>query len=72
MEVTVLSKPNNMMANVAARTCTDTVDKMPFVSFEDEQEDTNRIINMLIKRGHESVLEHLNYTFDIQGISRAY
>src|SRR5574344_1409753 len=34
------------------------------------EEEINKFINMLIKIGHESPLEHVSFTFAVEGVSR--
>jgi len=48
----------------AARTCTDTREKAP-----DAQD--ARLVQMLVDKGHHSVLEHAVFTFELSGFSRA-
>ena len=47
----------------AGLVCTDSEDKI--------ENYTNDFIKNLISSGHESVIEHINYTFELDGISRA-
>jgi len=49
----------------SARVCYDSFDKA------NPPETTIKIINHLIRSGHESVLEHASATFQIEGVSRA-
>lgn len=41
------------------------------LSFYSNQEDDSEYLGRIIKMGHLSVIEHANYTFGIDGISRA-
>ncbi len=50
----------------AARVCTAREDDKIYTPQEDYE-----MVLKLIKRGHESVLEHMVFTFEIEGISRA-
>lgn len=51
-------------AAIAALTCRGNEDK-----YEDTE--TTQLLARLIKAGHESVIEHINLTFRIEGVSRA-
>lgn len=37
-----------------------------------QQKDQSKYIKMLVKLGHMSVIEHANFTFGIEGVSRAF
>ena len=52
------------IAAYAARVCTDTTERC-------NSEADYTLLKNIIDMGHESVLEHINYTFLIEGISRA-
>ena len=53
------------MVEVAGRVC--------YMSFGRRQKQSNEaFIRHLIQKGHESVLEHVNWTFLITGVSRAF
>lgn len=52
------------IAAYAARVCTDTTERC-------NSEADYALLKNIIDMGHESVLEHINYTFLIEGISRA-
>ena len=54
------------IAELAARTCTATTDKM-----SDTWMDCEAFLMRLVEQGHMSVFEHVNYTFSIKGVSRA-
>jgi thymidylate synthase (FAD) len=58
--------PAEEIIEVAGRVC--------YMSFGERQSPRNNIqyIENLIKSGHESVLEHVSWTFLIQGVSRAF
>ncbi len=58
------------LASCAIRKCTDSMDKVDSVG-DLLGEDDERLIRDCIKKGHESVFEHIIYTFDIYNISRA-
>ncbi len=62
--------PNPELAVViAARTCTQNVD-YEAVRAELREEDVKRILRTVILKNHHSVLEHVNFTFAISGVSR--
>lgn len=54
------------IAELAARTCTATTEKM-----SDTWMDCEAFLMRLVEQGHMSVFEHVNYTFSIKGVSRA-
>lgn len=54
------------IAELAARTCTATTEKM-----SDTWMDCEAFLMKLVEQGHMSVFEHVNYTFSIKGVSRA-
>ena len=54
------------IAELAARTCTATTDKI-----SDTWMDCEAFLMRLVEQGHMSVFEHVNYTFSIKGVSRA-
>ena len=66
MKVTVINCPQNAkeVVSLSARTCYNSRNK-------DVPETRDAFIRGIIKSGHESVLEHISITFDIQGVSRA-
>lgn len=66
MEINILSKTENPIKTIcmSARTCYNSQSKYT-------EENAKDFIKSLIKRGHESPLEHASITFDIKGISRA-
>src|SRR5882724_10516408 len=45
-----------------------------YMSFGEKQSprDTHEYVKRLVKQGHESVLEHVNWGFVISGVSRAF
>jgi thymidylate synthase (FAD) len=59
------AKPAEELVEIAGRMC--------YLSFGESQKerDNCRFITKLIDKGHESVLEHVNWTFLITGVSRA-
>ena len=69
MKVMAMFTQSPFTAYYAARVCTATEDKIG--EFEQAQIDAVPFLQKLIKQGHESVLEHLNFTFHVTGISRA-
>lgn len=70
MDVRLLYNTPAKVIVIAARTCTGTVydsqSSDHFITPKDTQ-----MIRALIAKGHESVLEHVVYTFSIKGLSRA-
>jgi len=62
--VELVHHTNHTVAMYAARTCTDTEHKT-------KDPDDQKLLLKCIEKGHESVLEHIVYTFKIEGISRA-
>ena len=64
MRVTCYQSTKVDVAKVAGMTCTASADVACFIG-------TREFIQKLIDRGHESVLEHIVYTFRVQGITRA-
>lgn len=68
MKITLLSKDclENMLWNTveAALTCTGNEERLT-------KTDKKALLLKLIRLGHESVLEHINFTFRIEDISRA-
>ncbi|HSV30977.1 MAG TPA: FAD-dependent thymidylate synthase [Atribacteraceae bacterium] len=67
MNVTLIAHtpdPENIIAQ-AARTCYGTAAKASLGKMAQQ-----RLIRELVKRGHESVLEHACFTFSVEGISR--
>jgi len=72
MKVTLLAHtpdPENLAAT-AAKLCYSSSD---IGSLRDglTEEKTEKFIDMLVSVGHESVMEHVSFTFGIEGISRA-
>ena len=51
---------------LACRTCTGTV-----YTSKSTATDTTNFVKKVLKSGHESIMEHVNFTFLIEGISRA-
>lgn len=75
MKVSLLAITPNFIDIIytAARTCYSS--KSPNAiyteSIEASEEDKLKLIKRIIKSGHYSILEHVNVTFSIEGISRA-
>ena len=73
MQVTIISKSEEPIKTLytAARTCYSS--STPEKIFKDILNDTEclKLIKKCIKSGHHSILEHVNITFAIEGISRA-
>lgn len=69
MKVTLVNytpNPEETVA-IAARTCHS--DKPPLGGLSEG--DAERLINLLLDLGHESPIEHVSFTFAIEGVSRA-
>lgn len=66
MKIDLLSITQNceLLIESAGRTCYDSSENIT-------KESSNKFIKMLVKNGHESVLEHASAVFRISGISRA-
>ena len=67
MKVTLLTKPKHLadmvnFATTATLTCHANTDK---------KVDSKNLLTRIIKAGHESILEHINLTYSVKGISRA-
>ena len=68
MNVELLTSPASIedmerFAAFAALTCRANTDKKPFIP--------EAVLRGIIRLGHESILEHINLTYSIKGISRA-
>ncbi len=66
MRVRLLYHTPLSIAAHAGRTCTGNE-----ADAYEEEENVELFLSKIIKKGHESVLEHITYTFRIEGISRA-
>jgi thymidylate synthase (FAD) len=78
MKVTlVASTPNALqLAFTAIRTCYSNRDfagiwNEDFAAYKKNNNDHLRLLKQIIKHGHTSTLEHITFTFSIEGISRA-
>ena len=79
MKVTLINKPYNILGlmYVAARTCY--CSKLPSEMWEDILDDMldadyhapEKFLDKVLSSGHTSIAEHINFTFAIDGISRA-
>ena len=72
MKVTLLSythNPDNLVAT-AAKLCYSSCHTAELVE-KNENIDNSSFIEMIMKRGHESPLEHISFTFGIDGVSRS-
>ena len=67
MEVKLLTKPEHIADMVSFTTTA----KLICHANTDKQVDSKNALLDIIKLGHESVLEHINLTYSIKGISRA-
>ena len=68
MKVTLLHYSPIWLIEHGARVCTNTEDTMDSCEMTRKMEE---FITKLVKSGHHSVLEHVVYTFYIEGVSRA-
>ena len=68
MKVTLLHHSPLWLIEHGARVCTNTEDKLESCEVTPGMQD---FIQKLVERGHHSVLEHVTYTFYIEGVSRA-
>lgn len=66
-EVTLISKPPKDLAAMAGKLCYAEDVSTIYVS----EEEADKFTNMLNDIGHESPLEHMNFTFLIRGVSRS-
>lgn len=74
MEVTLLNRPNEIEAIIAtaARTCYSPKKIKDIINtVHEKQEENNTFVKHLREMGHESPLEHVSFTFGIDGVSRA-
>ncbi len=62
-------KPEKMVA-VAARLCYSPVGVDELIE-ELSDEEVNKLVRFVVKSGHLSTTEHINFTFAIEGVSRA-
>ena len=67
MIVKLLTSDVLMKAAVAARQCTDTTDML---TQQDAAADAS-LLKRCLNAGHLSIFEHINYTFSVQGVTRA-
>lgn len=67
MEVKLLTKPEHIADMVSFTTTA----KLICHANTDKQVDSKNALLDIIKLGHESVLEHINLTYSVKGISRA-
>ena len=68
MRVTLLQHGNESLSGVAALACTS--DK-PIESLQERGAILDKVLERVYGMGHESVLEHMTFTFAISGVSRA-
>lgn len=75
MEVKLLQHTNLINSVVAIRTCWDSFDRMDSKMENDKEcigeKDIELLDRVVNKHSHESTIEHIVFTFDIKGISRA-
>lgn len=70
MKVTLLGYTNPVNSVIATRTCWDSENRMDSGESCVGEKDS-KLIKRCIENHHESVIEHMVFTFDISGISRA-
>ena len=74
MKVTLLShtpEPEKLIAAAAKLCYSDKADIKTLMDDLNDENTVNNFINKLIEMGHMSPLEHVNFTFAVEGISRA-
>lgn len=74
MKVTLLSytpEPEKLIAAAAKLCYSDKADIQTLMDDLNDEDTVNKFINKLIEMGHMSPLEHVNFTFAVEGISRA-
>ena len=74
MKVTLLShtpEPEKLIAAAAKLCYSDKADIQTLMDDLNDENTVNKFINKLIEMGHMSPLEHVNFTFAVEGISRA-
>ena len=59
-------------AIIGARTCYSSFDRDDYVDERNIGENNRKLLKRLITLGHESVIEHVSYTFRIKGASRGF
>lgn len=73
LKVTLLSYPRNadQLVASAAKLCYSSKDIQQIVNDNSDVETVGKFLGMLSESGHGSPFEHINFTFGIEGISRA-
>lgn len=73
LKVTLLSYPKNadQLVASAAKLCYSSKDIQQIVNDNSDVETVGKFLDMLSESGHGSPFEHINFTFGIEGISRA-
>lgn len=71
LKVTSLTTPSLYPAYFGARVCTATEAQIADPTTSDTSAEAAEFLQKLIAKGHESVLEHVNFTFFVEGLSRA-
>lgn len=66
ISVQLINKPTLMQAAAAARICTDTIDKLNI-----DDIGSAGLLKRCLDMGHESLFEHIVYTFHVKGVTRA-
>lgn len=65
------NNPEKVIANAARLCYADDSDVRHILDTENSNKDDSRLVEMLIKMGHLSPLEHASFSFLIEGVSRA-
>ena len=73
MEVKIISTTSNPIQTmwVAARTCYSSLSPIEMLNNEGNYESKLNLVKSVLQSGHMSIAEHINFTFAIEGISRA-
>lgn len=60
----------DILAAIAARSCRSSKGA-PEIREKEEKENLKKVLKKTLEKGHTSVIEHVNFTFSLEGISRA-
>lgn len=78
MKVTLIANTpdSKRVAFTAIRRCysgseTDSIWNQEFVEYAENRNDDIRLIKQIVSHGHTSTLEHISFTFIVEGVSRA-
>ena len=72
--VKLISKPNNMLKTVytACRTCYSAQSPVDMYENDVDEEKMLKLIKNVVASGHHSTIEHIQISFAISNVSRAY